>query len=253
MAWKGRIRRFMENATGTRVYRTSALPHGVDLFSDLRRCLPKLEISVIFDIGANIGQTTTLVEKHFPGASIFSFEPAPANYHRLATAMERMPNVKSFNFGFSSTPDTTRHMATDGSPFMYRILPKDATAAQMSPPVALHTVDMFCQSRDIQHISFANIDTEGHDLEVLRGAENMLKVQAIDLLHVEAGANPGNTRHVPFAQFDAYLNPLGYYLFGIYEQWSEWFTGEPHLRRVNPVFISERVIAANRIKPPERK
>jgi hypothetical protein len=124
----------------------------------------------------------------------------------------------------------------------------DAAPAE---PVDIVTLDAFCVARGIDRISFLKVDTEGGDLDVLRGAERLLAEQRIDVVQVEAGMNPGNERHVPFETLKAYLESHHYHLYGIYEQVGEWPLGEPQLRRTNPVFISGRTIAANRRPAPD--
>ncbi len=66
------------------------------------------------------------------------------------------------------------------------------------------------------------IDTEGYDLEVLRGAESLLTHQRVDLVQVEAGMNRDNHRHVTFILLTEYLERFNYRLFGIYNQSGEW-------------------------------
>jgi hypothetical protein len=105
--------------------------------------------------------------------------------------------------------------------------------------VALETIDRFCLREDIARIGLLKIDTEGHDLAVLHGAELLLARQAVDLIQVEAGWHPGNRRQVPAEDFRTFLEPRGYRLFGIYQQVGEWPTGQPHLRRADLVFVSE--------------
>jgi len=112
--------------------------------------------------------------------------------------------------------------------------------------VDLKSVDNFCYEHHIENISFLKVDTEGYDLEVLKGAENMLKNQAAAILQVEAGMSFRNALHTPFEELKAHLEHRQYVLFGIYEQVREWTKNEPHLRRANLVFISEQVIAENR-------
>src|SRR3990170_1501252 len=112
--------------------------------------------------------------------------------------------------------------------------------------VDIVTLDEFCHTKRIDQINYLKIDTEGGDLEVLKGAVNMLTEQRIDLVEVEAGMNPSNNRHVPFEALKEFLESHRYFLFGIYEQVNEWPTREPHLRRTNPLFISHRMIEMNR-------
>ena len=122
--------------------------------------------------------------------------------------------------------------------------PGDRSVATESVDVV--TLDEFCQTKGIDQINYLKIDTEGGDLEVLKGALNMLTGQKVDLLELEAGMNPGNKKHVRFETLKEFLESHGYFLFGIYEQVDEWPTKEPQLRRTNPVFISSRLIELNR-------
>jgi hypothetical protein len=137
-------------------------------------------------------------------------------------------------------------MLLEGQPDMYTLAQESAAPASgLTQEVMIETVDGFCRRRGVDHISLLKIDTEGHDLAVLVGAEDLLRRQAIDLIDVEAGMNPENQRHVPVGEFSSYLETHGYRLFGIYRQTNEWPTGEPHLRRADLVFVSDRVIRAN--------
>lgn len=110
----------------------------------------------------------------------------------------------------------------------------------------IETLDDFCTANGISEINLLKIDTEGHDLSVLKGAECMLNSMHIDMIQVEAGMHIGNTFHIQFEKFKDFLEPKGYFLFKIYEQASETLTDEATLRRTNPVYISRRTIEMNR-------
>jgi FkbM family methyltransferase len=47
------------------------------------------------------------------------------------------------------------------------------------------TVDLFCAERKIKKIDVLKIDTEGFDLEVLKGADAMLKRGAVSFVYLE--------------------------------------------------------------------
>ena len=51
--------------------------------------------------------------------------------------------------------------------------------------VELNTVDAFCASRGIDHVTLLKSDTEGNDLPLLRGAEAMLQGHRIELVQFE--------------------------------------------------------------------
>jgi len=111
---------------------------------------------------------------------------------------------------------------------------KDVELAEM------RTLVSFCQEQGIGEIDFLKIDTEGYDLEVLKGAEQMLDSHQISFIQVEAGMNPSNKKHVSLEKFKEYLEPKEYLLFGIYEQASE--KSNVFLRRCNALFVSQKAL-----------
>lgn len=264
MRYRRAVRRLFEVATNTRVYKT--LPRGVDVFADIAADLGKLHVATVFDVGANIGQSALEYAEFFKGSQIYCFEPVEATFHRLQAAIRGRPHIRAVNLALGARAGSGT-MVLEGAPEMFYLQSEAKSPAGHSPEgpspdaqcpgrltasvdtapvgrqtVALQTLDLFCREQNVARIEFLKVDTEGHDLDVLRGAQRLLSDQKIDLIQVEAGMNPSNRRHVPFAAFTHFLEPYGYFLFGIYEQKHEWITGAPNLRRTNPVFVSERVM-----------
>jgi len=113
------------------------------------------------------------------------------------------------------------------------------------PAIQFSTVDQFCSGNKITAIDFLKIDTEGHDLEVIKGADRMLRSGAIGLLTAEVSMSADNAFHVAFSEVHPHLEERGYRLFGVYEQVHEWPTRKPSLRRANVAYISPAVISRN--------
>jgi FkbM family methyltransferase len=237
------LRKFAERISGTHIYRT--LPRGVDIFSDISVLLSKYKIRTLFDVGANVGQSARLYSKIFLASQILCFEPVTETFAQLQENTGKMSNVRCFHVALSSQNGRSAITAQGRSTMNHLLntseLPAGGTAA---PYEYVETVrlDDFCKAEGIDRISFLKIDTEGGDLNVLKGAEQMLTNQTIDLVEVEAGMNPHNRHHVPLPLLKEYMEQFSYYIFGVYEQCYEWPSGEPHLRRSNVVFISSRMI-----------
>jgi FkbM family methyltransferase len=245
---KLKIKNFIENMFGIYIFWARNLPHGTKLFHDITHRLPQFRAEIVFDIGANVGQSTRKYLFWFSAAQIFCFEPVELTFNKLQKNLQEHSNVHCFKLalgGSNSRGDMVLHGPSERF-FLVRT-PEELSqySQEKVEKVAIQTLDDFCKNSDIKKISYLKIDTEGNDLEVLKGAQGLLSEQRIDIVEVEAGMNPENTRHVPFEELTQYLEQRNYFLFGIYEQMHEWPTNAPHLRRTNPVFISKRVREAN--------
>ncbi len=241
-----RLRPLVERVTGAHFY--LRLPRGIDQFSDIEVFLPRCRLDVIFDVGANTGQSARKYVNRFPASRVFCFEPGRESFRRLQAAFAGCDNVRAFRLALGAESGRQR-LVHAGSPTEYFVADASYRAHAQSPgdweDVDMTTLDRFCADRGIAHIDYLKIDTEGCDLQVLRGARLLLEQQGVDLVEVEAGMNPDNSVHVPFRDLQAQLEEHGYRIFGVYEQRNEYPTQEPHLRRTNPVFISPRVIREN--------
>src|SRR5215212_3438109 len=60
---------------------------------------PRLQPSVILDIGSNIGSSILFFHEQFPDAHIFGFEPHPDSFQVLEKNVGRLPSVQIFNYG----------------------------------------------------------------------------------------------------------------------------------------------------------
>jgi FkbM family methyltransferase len=228
-----------------REYLRSVSPHGISLLNDITRMMPGYQAKVIFDVGANVGQSANQYHS-WPGSSdIYCFEPVASTFCQLEQNTAGLENVHCFRLALGASQGEARMLLEGPSP-RYAIL-RCSEGGQRSEDlrtekVRVDTLCQFCQMKGIAHIHFLKIDTEGYDLEVLKGSDKMLEDQQIDLVEVEAGMNPRNRTHVPLEQIKRYLEQRGYFLFGIYEQVHEWPTKAIYLRRANAVFISDRMV-----------
>jgi FkbM family methyltransferase len=186
-------------------------PRGRIMEADLLRILDD-EHRVVFDIGANVGQTAVRFSKWFPRADIYSFEPVPDNYARLVNRTSGLPAVRTYpwacgaavgTFAMNLGEDSERHTLA-------------ARTGASTVDVQVTTIDAFCVEHDIQRIDLLKSDTEGFETEVLRGCFEMLARGAIRSIYIEVGVN-GQTNHTPFAEVLAILKPAGFDFSGFYE------------------------------------
>ena len=88
--------------------------------------------------------------------------------------------------------------------------------------VIITTVDLFCREQGIPRIDVLKIDTEGYDLEVLKGARELLASGKVAYVMTEVGLDPRKLEFVQFESIRDFLFGLGFEVFGIYDQTTGW-------------------------------
>ncbi len=77
---------------------------GQNPWLDMERFVVDGPNTVLFDVGANIGQSIARYRMHFPTSQVNSFEPSPQTYRELQTVATADRNAKAWNFAFGATP-----------------------------------------------------------------------------------------------------------------------------------------------------
>lgn len=209
-------------------------------FADIAKALPSYTPSLIFDVGANVGQSCVSYARSFPDADIYAFEPVPAAFEQLCLATASIPKIKTHNIALGSKPGIVRMKAV-GTSTMNKIVLGPLTEGPNYVDVQAEQGHEIARKLAINSISYLKIDTEGFDLEVLVGFRPILS--QVDFVQVEASMNPYNKAHVPFRALEDFLRENGFLLFKFYEQCLEFGRGgRPILRRSNPLFINARLV-----------
>lgn len=128
--------------------------------------------SVIFDIGANIGNHTLYWAKKRNQNIIYAFEPVKDTYKILCKNIEinELKNVYTYNVGFSDTK-------TKASEIKFRIQNTGDTHLKHDEngPYKLVTLDQFVEENHIEKIDFIKIDVEDMEINVLKGSIKTLE------------------------------------------------------------------------------
>lgn len=142
---------------------------------------------VILDIGANLGDwIEPLLAAFAPqGVRAYAFEPAPQQRARLAERLAPFGNAVTIRPQAMGAEQATGHFRVTGASTGSSALVE--TGAQNSGiiEVEIETLDRFVATEGIDHVHFVKIDTEGHDLNVLRGAAETLRQNRIEALLFE--------------------------------------------------------------------
>ena len=147
---------------------------------------------IIFDIGANIGQSAQKYSSLYKNATIFSFEPSLKEYEIMKT--RDIKNFKPFNIGFSNKK-TQENLFLNKISATNSLLPLSEKAGKVWPNIELKnietitcnfdTLDNFCNDMNIKIIDFMKIDTQGSEYLVLDGAKELLSKKVIRNIQLE--------------------------------------------------------------------
>lgn len=175
------------------------------------------EVTVVFDVGAHHGQSALALEANLPSACIYSFEPFSAIHAELLRRTQDKPRISAFRLAMGAGPATIEAWFDgDAESQLNRLGPSARRAGGRPETLTVCTVDAVCEQHGIDHIDLLKTDTEGHDVEVLRGAERMLRAGGVRLVVAEAGFLD-DRHHSRFEELHATLAPYGFETAGVYE------------------------------------
>lgn len=215
-----------------------------DLLRDVSGLLTPSPINVIFDVGANIGQSTAKFRSTFPWTRIHAFEPATQAFGELKHRVANDENTVAHNVALGDATGAGQMMFDSAAPNNHLSSQDQARGNQ----VRILTGDMLMAQLKTPTVDFLKIDAEGHDLKVLRGFQLALDDGRIGLIQVEAGFLFPPGFHVPLNSFTDYLYPFGYRIFGFYDQALDFEANHSVLRRANVLFIKEQLAANFSVK-----
>ena len=151
----------------------------------------------VVDVGANFGfYTAYLSERVGRDGSVTSFEPIPRTFDLLEYNVRNLPlaNVRLFNCGVSDHGGS----ATMGIPQFDSGVDNYYQAALVSPgsssafaqevPVELKTLDSVFAAAS-KKLTFLKIDVEGHELQAIGGARQLIH-ETRPALMIEVSGNP---------------------------------------------------------------
>jgi FkbM family methyltransferase len=158
-----------------------------------RSAAGKTGTTILFDVGANTGGYSAALLDQFSTADAFvhAFEPSAQTYAELVERLHARERVALHNFGFSDANlrrDLYSSKGLSGLSSVYpRVLDHRNIRMEKSESIELRTLDDFCMEESIGNIHFLKLDVEGHELNVLRGAERMLREGRISSIQWEFG------------------------------------------------------------------
>ena len=199
------------------------MPVGTDYAVDLVEKI-NLKPKVIFDIGANIGQTVDFYRDIYPNSKIYTFEPVPSTFNELQKHCSGKADVFPFNIAFGESAESRKIKVIKNSNSVTNSI-NDAFQSNLESSdqgfdeveIRIETLDDFVSREGINQIDLLKIDTEGFEVPVLNGAKKLLSSGKVSAIICEAGFIKSNTRNTYFGDINEILDGYDYALFGIYE------------------------------------
>jgi len=199
---------------------------GIDPFSDLAFLLQHKPDPIIFDVGANDGETVQEFIARFPSARVFAFEPYAACCEILDRKFRGNANIQIQNVALGEDRGTSELNLYSGDRMNSLLRLDDAPGNVMSKSftragsveVKLEALDAFCADSGIDRIDVLKIDTQGYDLQVLGGARRLLEEKRIKTILLEVNFVPMYERQATFSQLHEFLSTHGYRFVDFYNQ-----------------------------------
>jgi len=214
---KSMLRTLLESA-GIYYGKRQYMPCGLDWLWDIQRVAANQQILTVFDVGANVGQTTIAVKSRFPGATVHAFEPVARTFAELQANVAGLSGVTCHRLALSDVAGQAVMAVAANSLTNHLVeVPAAVTTSATMESVDVDTVDAFCRQRDIERLDILKVDAEGADLKVLKGADRMLRENRVAFVFAEVGFKPSDAGHVYLAHVLEQLNGTGLVPYSFYD------------------------------------
>jgi FkbM family methyltransferase len=193
--------------------------------------LCKIKNPIIFDVGANAGQSIERFINLFKNddLNIYSFEPTPKLFEILKNKYNSKKNIKIFQsalndkiikskfFSYEYDKVNSFTQIDKNSKFnkFLSLKNKDFLNLETQIEVQTNTIDNVVNEQNIDNIDVLKIDIQGNEDKVLEGSKILLKSNKIKLIELELILGFGYQRQMSFFDIEKVLNPFGYRLIAI--------------------------------------
>ena len=188
-------------------------------WSLIREVLQRYAINCVLDVGASRGHFAKSLRQIGYQGFICSFEPIPEDFRRLSAEMGDDPKWRGFEMALGSE-DTKRnfHVAVSSTPMSSFLRHKDNAAKMRDIEVTVRRLDsVFGEAvTSIQEPRvFLKMDTQGYDLEVVSGAEAIMR--QILGLQSEVSVDPIYDDMPHYLEALETYEGLGFHLAGLFD------------------------------------
>lgn len=142
----------------------------------------------VLDVGANVGDWAAMVLGVNPRCRLHCFEPAASSHASLLERFAGAENVRVIRQGVGAVAGRLEFLDRGERSGSSGFVPRgEVVPTGVAVDVQVTTVADYCQNEGLDEVNFVKIDTEGFEMEVLRGMGRMLEQRKVDALQFEYG------------------------------------------------------------------
>lgn len=206
--------------------------------SKVLKQLIKADSPVIFDVGANVGETLNEFKSWWPSAKIHCFEPQKECFEALEVIVRKFPDDIKVNLcavGNESVSNATFYthdinneisgfnkinLESLDSIYLNKVIGGKPEALSEYKEILNHKrhvdvirLDNYMSSQGIDNVNLIKIDTQGFEPEVLEGLGERLC--DVDIILTELMFFDYYERRLSFSDIEKFLIPAGFELYDI--------------------------------------
>jgi FkbM family methyltransferase len=176
---------------------------------------------ILFDVGANVGDFSISAIRSFrqvhnnKSIVVHAFEPIPSAFGQLQAALQNEKDCFVVNTGISETEGQAEMFLTDTADKCASLYKRHELAPSRATTIGLRRLDTYIESLQIEKIDLLKIDTEGHELAVLKSAGKYLNPDTIHTIQFEYGGTYLDAR-IYLKDIYTLLESKGYEIYKIY-------------------------------------
>lgn len=177
---------------------------------------------LILDIGGGVGASVILYNKLFPENKIIVFEPILENYNIIKSRTSQFSNIEVFNYAVGNenskkqinianriTSSSLLPLAVDSTS---KVFNENNLGQRRVENIEIVRLDDFL-AKESNEIGIMKIDVQGSEMDVLKGAEMILKIT--DIVVLEANNHEGYVGSSKYYDIDNYLREHNFTLYDI--------------------------------------
>lgn len=190
-----------------------------DCLADVARLYPEREISTVVDVGANVGNFARGVIGSFPSARVLAFEPVDGTFRQLQENLREYPQATPYQMALGDAEgEATLHVQENSEWNSLTPAVNRPAADAHAQVVRVRRLDDMADEGLFNSIDLLKTDTEGFDVNVLRGATGLLGSGRIRFVLSEVGFDRNDSRHTNFFDLNALLAEYRFTPIGFYDQ-----------------------------------